>query len=129
MKIMKEEQMVVVDLIQIASDPYKEFELNAEIETKRCNKCDKRKTHNDFYKNGEDKTCKDCRRIARSQRYERNKSLAKDELNTVSDAGVLHEHNKCKRANLPPLLSPEDIYKIAEVLLILEGWVADSDTQ
>lgn len=120
----------VVDLSPLASD-LKELELNSGTKAKHCEKCCQSKPLTEFYKNGQDKSCKDCRRSARNQRYEKTKSESQVAAETKSSAGdvVSPEERKAKTTKRHSLLSPEDIHQIAEVLLILEGWQAQSDAQ
>lgn len=119
-----------MDLSPLASD-LKELELNSGTEAKHCERCAQIKPLDDFYKNGQDKTCKTCRRSARNQRYEKAKSESRIAIETKSSADNVAspEERKAKTTKRHSLLSPEDIHQIAEVLLILEGWQSESDTQ
>ncbi len=115
----------VGDLDQLPSDD-KQDELKLEqASAKICCVCMVAKPFESFYQKHKtsDGTCKSCRCIERKKRY--NRSVASSHTHTSSD----HKTTDKVISRKPNLLTKDDIQKIAEAMLILEGWQMDLGTQ
>lgn len=95
---------------------------------RRCSSCQQIKNLNEFYPKGNrvDKTCKDCRRIERRERY--GKLPLRDSPTQVSlkNPEVLRTP---KPAIPKTILTQEEIRSIAEAFILLESWSVDSDAE
>ena len=119
----------VGDLSQLPSDD-KQYELNLEnTSVKVCDECKISKSVQFFYKKNKssDNTCKNCRCIQRKSRYKVSISCKAEKTSSEALSGSRRPPGA--NVNRPMLLTPEDIQKIAEAMMILEGWQADLDTQ
>ncbi len=115
-------EVFVSDLPNCEADLNK-FSLKLEQLEKKCEKCHLIRTPTDFYKNGQDNTCKVCRKHARNIRYrDKAPSLQSDK----TDNGCHNKHHTKKNRQL---LTDDEIRHLAEAFLMLESWQADIDTQ
>lgn len=115
----------VGDLCQLPSDE-KQDELKLEqANVKICSVCKTVKPLHDFYSKHKDldSTCKTCRCVQRKKRYKASPKKVCIESSFDSQPSTKEIFNE------PCLLTSEDIKKIAEAMLILEGWQIDLDTQ
>lgn len=120
---------IVGDLDQLPSD-YKQDELNLEkASLKICDVCKFSKSLLCFYKKNKstDNTCKGCRCVQRKSRYKASNNCKTDN----AKSGTLSSGTRPPGANTskPRLLTSEDIQKIAEAMLVLEGWQSDLNPQ
>lgn len=119
----------VGDLSQLPSDD-KQYELNLEKKSvKVCDECKLSKSVQFFYKKNKssDNTCKNCRCVQRKNRYNASSNCKIDNTKKEALSGI--RRPSVANGSKPNLLTPEDIQKIAEAMLILEGWQVDVDTQ
>lgn len=102
--------------------------------TKCCSSCKQQKLLGDYYSKGSgtDRTCKECRRKRRNNRYNDSKST---ETNPKLNDALAVSANPSEGFGTPKgtdhlhHIDPEDIRKIAEAFLLLEAWQMDLDTQ
>jgi hypothetical protein len=119
-------QNIVGDLTQLPSDVKQDALKLDQTDGKCCEKCNVSKSIGDFYKDGRDNTCKDCRKLARGQRYRSEKAhLPTSSADEPSANKTPHKGSSASKKR--PLLSAEEIHQLAEAFLLLERWQNENE--